>query len=326
MHKIIDDTGNRYDLYPYTEESEYERVIVENASLIFGENGIYFDIKKRIGKPKKGAAIPDGYLLDLTFHTEPRLYLIEVELSSHEIYAHIGNQLLRFGIASEMDKHKIKKLLIEEINNNRQMTDKLNSFFEKSSWNNINELLDKVIFDKKPTAIVVINQESEELQNVLAQFTMAVDIIEFQTFVCGDKTLHKFKPFHDDIEDNLPENNDADELDTIIVPAMKDGFQDVFLGEECWYAIRISSSMIDKIKYIAAYCTAPDSAITHYAEVDKILKYQDSNKYIVYFKKDTLSKVNSPIKLDDVKFAPRSPRYTSYKKLLKAKKLTDLWR
>ncbi len=41
--------------------------------------------------------------------------------------------------------------------------------------------------------------------------------------------------------------------DTIIVPAQKDGFDETFLGEDCWYAIRIAGGMLDKIKYIAAY-------------------------------------------------------------------------
>ena len=55
--------------------------------------------------------------------------------------------------------------------------------------------------------------------------------------------------------------------DTIIVPAKKDGFEETFLSEDCWYAIRISGGMLDQIKYIAAYRTQPVSAITHYAPV-----------------------------------------------------------
>ena len=63
----------------------------------------------------RGDAIPDGYYLDLTFHTDPRLYLVEVELNSHDIYGHIGEQILRFGISSEMDKYKMKNLLLSAI-------------------------------------------------------------------------------------------------------------------------------------------------------------------------------------------------------------------
>jgi hypothetical protein len=60
---------------------------------------------------------------------------------------------------------------------------------------------------------------------------------------------------------------DSEEPDTVIVPAKKEGFERVFLGENAWWAIRISGGMIPKIKYIAAYQSQPISAITHLAPV-----------------------------------------------------------
>src|SRR5947209_12479403 len=65
------------------------------------------------------------------------------------------------------------------------------------------------------------------------------------------------------------------ELDTIVVPAQKDGFERVFLGQDAWWAIRISGGMIPKIKYIAAYQSAPVSAITHAAPVARIEPHGD---------------------------------------------------
>ena len=56
-------------------------------------------------------------------------------------------------------------------------------------------------------------------------------------------------------------------FDTVVVPAQQEGFESTFLGQNCWYAIRIAGGMLDKIKYIAAYQTNPVSAITHYAPV-----------------------------------------------------------
>lgn len=115
------------------------------------------------------------------------------------------------------------------------------------------------------------------------------------------------------------------EFDTIVVPANEEGFNEVFLGENCWYAIRISSSMIDRIKYIAGYQTTPISAITHYAEVAKIEKYRDTGKYIVYFK-DKAKKIK-PIKLSGRKkgAAPQAPRYTNFRKLRKAKIISEVF-
>ena len=85
MYKIIDELGTTYTLYEYEGEAEFESMVIDNSGAIFGENGIYFAIKRMIGKPKKGAVIPDGYYLDLTFHNDPRLYLVEVELQSHDV-------------------------------------------------------------------------------------------------------------------------------------------------------------------------------------------------------------------------------------------------
>jgi len=68
MNKLILD-GTIYEPYVYETEKKFERIVVENSGSIFGRKCIYFDIKKKLGTSNKGAAIPDGYLLDLTFHT-----------------------------------------------------------------------------------------------------------------------------------------------------------------------------------------------------------------------------------------------------------------
>ena len=325
MYKIIDELGTVYTQYVYSKEADFEKMIVENSDKIFGSTGIYFDIKKLIGTPKKGATIPDGYFLDLTFHNDPRLYLVEVELNSHDVYGHIGEQILRFGISTETDKYKIKTCLLTEVNKDDLKKQKLATYFSKSKYNNINELLDKVIFDNKPAAIIVIDEATDELYNVMAQLTMSTEVIEAQTYVCGDKKLHRFSPFKDEVITDLSPDIDADELDTIVVPAREDGFNEEFLKNNRWFAIRISSAMIDKIKYIAAYQVAPVSGITHIAEVDRIEKYKDTNKYIVFFKNETTKKI-SKISLGKKKgMAPQAPRYSSHETILTAKTLDDLW-
>lgn len=325
MYRISDESGNIYTQYTYLKEADFEKMIVANSDRIFGEDGIYFNIKKLIGTPKKGATIPDGYFLDLTFHNDPRLYLVEIELNSHDVYGHIGEQLLRFGISTESDKYKIKNCLISEVNKDKSRKQKLENYFFKSKYQNINELLDKVIFENRPAAIIVIDEATEELYNVMAQLTMSTEVIEAQTYICGEKKLHRFSPFKDEVMTDLAPDVDADALDTIVVPAREDGFNEEFLGNNRWFAIRISSAMIDKIKYIAAYQVSPVSGITHIAEVDRIEKYKDTNKYIVFFKSGTVKEI-SKISLGKKKgMAPQAPRYSSYKTIFRAKTLDDLW-
>lgn len=326
MYKVVDENGKTYKPYQYSSEAEYERMIVAHAEEIFGNKGIYFDIKKRLGKANKGAAIPDGYYLDLMFHDDPKLYFVEVELSNHDVYGHIGEQVLRFAISSENSKHKIKTILIDEIQSDPAKEKRLEQFYKESKYNNINELLDKLIFDDDVSVIIVIDEETPELSTVLSKIKISAEIIEAQSYTSGDAMLHRFSTFQDEIEADLPEGTDYDELDTIVVPAREDGFKEEFLGNQQWYAIRISASMLDKIKYIAAYQVAPVSAITHVAEVKSIEKYKDTNKYTVTFTEGSVRQIEKVVLNGGKKGkAPQSPRYTSYAKLCTAKYLEDLW-
>lgn len=111
--------------------------------------------------------------------------------------------------------------------------------------------------------------------------------------------------------------------DTIIVPANKDGFENVFLGENCWYAIRIGGGMLDRIKHIAAYQTRPVMAITHIAEVERIEPYGDSGKYKLIFAGP--AKEIPPIPYGDATSgAIQGPRYTRLDLLQKANTLADI--
>lgn len=120
--------------------------------------------------------------------------------------------------------------------------------------------------------------------------------------------------------------HDVDDVDTIVVPARTENFEQMFLSEKRWHAIRIHESMIPKIKNIAVYRTAPDSAITHIAPVKDIVRSKDEpQKYEVL-----LSRAAEEI--GPVTFVPggsvpplRNIRYTSRQQLLKAQTLDELW-
>ncbi len=109
--------------------------------------------------------------------------------------------------------------------------------------------------------------------------------------------------------------------DTIIVPARKEGFDKVFLGENCWYAIRLRDKRIPQMKYIAGYQVAPISAITHVAEIKEIVPHEDSGKYKVIFK--GRAKEIKPIKIGP-KSKVQGPAYCEYEKMASAKTVDDL--
>ena len=322
MYKLITNEGI-LEPYKYNTESEFEEEIIKNKEAIFGEESIYFNTKMKIGN-----TIPDGYWLDLTFHTEPKLYFVEIELESHDLYGHVAEQLLKFSMAFDDNKYKLKGILMEEISKDKEKQRLLKKYIQdpKTSFKDETELLYHVIYEMPISIIVIIDEYTEQLQRVQSKLSDEITVLEFETYKSNQEVIHRFTPFYDEQEINVnsEEINDIDEIDTIIVPAMEEGFNETFIGENCWYAIRISTPMISRIKYIAAYQVYPVSAITYYALVDRIEKYKDTGKYILYFKNKP--KKIEKIPLGDNKMAVRSCRYTNLQKMLQIDTVSNLWK
>ena len=246
----------------------------------------------------------------------------------HDPYRHIGQQILRFAISYKASGRKIKRVLLKDIQKKKQSMDLVNKILKRDGYRNIDALLEDIIFDKEVGCIVVIDESTSELENVLSQLSIKTDIIQFQTFKNNEGSMiHKFEEFQSDIKSTATSAGirDLEELDTVVVPAREDGFNDVFLGKDCWYSIRMSGAMVDRIKYIAAYQVAPVSAITHMAEVSRIERYENTNKYILYFKEPAHEIKAIVLPKDKKGLAPQSPRYTSFARIKNAKTLKDIF-
>lgn len=169
-----------------------------------------------------------------------------------------------------------------------------------------------------PTEPVLTESEKADTQEFLNEMLSVFPLVEVKVFV-------KARKIDVDVEYTDKKSTKSHPIqDTIIVPAQEDGFNEVFIGENCWYAIRIGGGKLNEIKYIAAYQSAPVSAITHYAEVDSIESYGDGGKYKLNFKAPA-------VKIDPIKFGNakagslQSPRYTSLEKMLKVKTVKELF-
>ena len=328
MERIL--SGNDiYYLKEYQLEKDFEQDVVANYRHIFGNDTIYIDIKKKIGD--NIVTIPDGYLLDFTFPNNPRLYIIENELSVHDAYKHIGTQLLKFAVSYKQSRLKIKHYILDYLS---KMPNDMTFIEKKASemdYRNIDAMLESMIYKDTVDAIVIIDNSSVELENVLSHLSMKIDIIEFRAYEnrTGNR-IYKFIPFNNEVKEFVAsrggtKNVSPEEIDTIVVPAQEDGFQSAFIESNAWWQIRISVSMLDKIKYIAAYRTSPVSAITHIAEVDRIEKYKDTNKYILYFKEPAREIPHIELDKDKKGVAPQASRYTTYARLISATKLSEVF-
>ena len=171
--------------------------------------------------------------------------------------------------------------------------------------------------DAMPNEPALTEAEKADTRGFLNEILQILPLVDLRAF---ESTERLFVPpvGSKDIELHPPSR------DTIIVPARKEGFEDVFIGESCWYAIRISGGMLSKIKYIAVYQVEPVSAITHFAPVHHIEPYGDEGKYKVVFS-DSAEEIGPIPRSDAPPGAMQASRYTNFEKLKSADKLNDLF-
>lgn len=302
MPILLDASHNRYHPFRYHLEADFEAKVVELTDYLFGPTTIYVDVKRKI-RGGDIASIPDGYVIDMTQPAEPKLFVVENEIVSHDPFKHIGIQFLKFVTSFDEAQRGIREILMKEIAGNSEMLRRLEYGCEQSATRNIDAYLDLAVYGEF-AGLVVIDEARPELHRVLEKINANISVLELRTFRSPSGALvHEFDTLYDEeepVDEGVPTvspstNEDtADEQrrrlerraasDTVIVPAREEGFREEFLGNHQWMAISIGAAMKARIRYIAAYRVLPVSAVTHIAEVQEIKPWKDSGKYQLIFK------------------------------------------
>lgn len=326
-----------YYLEPFEFEVDLEAAIREVKNALFGEGRIYLEVKKLIGKKGKTQNVPDAYLIDLTSAKKPRLWVVENELAKHDPLKHIAVQILEMSLSFESTPQKLKSVVKDALEKNAEGWKLCEEYAEINGFQNVDYLLEQMIYHSEFGALVIIDELHDELETLLvSRFKFGVEVITLTRFRDADgERIYEFEPFLTEVTD-FPDGTtpnadglskktvDTSDMDTVVVPAREDGFEETVLGENQWRAVRIQTSMIPKIKHLAVYRVAPISAITHVAPVENIEPWQNSGKYVLHFS-EPARELDEPIKLvpkGSVK-ALQNIRYTSYERLINAKTLEE---
>lgn len=319
----------------YSKEADLESAIIQVQTELFGSNRIYLDVKKKIGVKGSTRNIPDGYLIDLS-GKHPRLYVIETELAAHDPLRHIAVQILQFSLSFESEQRTVKNIVFSTLQQDEHAKTQCEHYATEHGYRNLDHLLEAMVYEGPFGALVIIDRMPEDLENVLVKkFQFGVEVLELARYQNsqGEK-IYLFEPFLADIAADIQAGVtaqkeqpviDTGEIDTIVVPARQDGFEETFIGENCWHAIRVHGTMRPQIKYIAVYRVAPVSAITHIAAVRSIEPWKDTGKFVVYFAGPAERIGPIPLGSKGKGKAPQAPRYTSKERLESAKTLDDIW-
>ncbi|TQR19931.1 hypothetical protein [Psychrobacillus vulpis] len=95
-----------YEEIAFELENEYEDFVKKAYKNIFGENTIYYDVKKKLGR-----RICDGLLYDYELD---RVIIVENELAKHDLWGHIIPQISGFLI--ELNNEEVRNKLKYNVN------------------------------------------------------------------------------------------------------------------------------------------------------------------------------------------------------------------
>lgn len=311
-----------YEPDSFSTEQELEDAVQKHAEDIFSNDCIYICIKKRVtNKNNNFINIPDAYVID--FRGRPKLWVVENELSTHDSFRHVGVQMLQFASQFTEGSFEIKSMLLEAINKDKDLQESANKLTKKVNFQNIGEVLDYAIYKNEFGFVIIIDEINQDLYSVTRELARQPELLQIQKYKSKDGTLlYTYEELLGEVvEAKSTWIKDIDDIDTMVAPAKEEGFKRVFLSQKEWYAVRIASSVIPRLKYLAMYEVAPVKAIRWVGKIESIQPYEDTGKYKIF-----LSEINEiePINLGNPKYAPYGPRYTTYELLQKAKDLGDL--
>jgi len=185
----------KYQEYIPKNEDELERMVNEHALEIFGENSLYFDRKLKLQSLSGVGSIPDGYAI--VFSDIYQWHIVEVELSSHQLYNHIVPQVSRF--INGIKNPSTQKVIIDAMYHALIADNiKYHRMDKEIQSGEIYKFISDLV-SKPPEITIIIEKDTSELHEALASLNHPKkNIVEFQTFVREGVGLpvhaHLFEP------------------------------------------------------------------------------------------------------------------------------------
>ena len=175
MGILVKDGAKYFQTDFHGKELEFEKVVFTHYKHLFGDNTILFT-KKKIQTATSIGTIPDAFVIDLE---KEKWFIIEIEISNHDVYSHIVPQMTKFSSALNNPQtiKQLVKFFENEIKTDPYKTALLLSNGKTEVFKIVSEILDSY-----PELIIIIEQEHKELTSIFNSLPFKTKINIFKTF------------------------------------------------------------------------------------------------------------------------------------------------
>lgn len=204
-----------YSEFLFDKESEFEREVVLSSKKFFGSNSIYIDAKRKIETKSLGNSIPDGFLFDLADKENPEFYLVEVELSKHDFYGHIFQQITKFFGFYKNPKSltDLVEKIFTIINNDVELRKEFKKYLgDREIYKFIKDTI-----EISQNILLIIDGEKKELPDIMDTYSETwgkmVKLVLLKKFVNNGDIIYSMHPDFENIEfadyENEEENSEG---------------------------------------------------------------------------------------------------------------------
>lgn len=182
MIKTLLVDGRRYNLRTIKdEEREFHPMVKEHYKEIFGEDSFYFEKRKLVSRSGI-AGIPDAFVITLSKPYE--WYIVENELSTHDVHKHIVSQVSTF--VDTIDELETQRDVRDALYNQLDSDDKL--LIEKKTGMDSHRFLDNLITEFNYKIALIFDEITPEVEKASKSLRRLAntEIIEFKTFIGDD--------------------------------------------------------------------------------------------------------------------------------------------
>lgn len=216
METVIYRNGIRYIEKQDSLESDFERLVVINSKMFFGEKTLFVDAKKKIDNNFFGGVIPDGFLIDFSDKKNPEFYLVEVELAKHNFFNHIFPQITKFFAFYKNPTSQGK--LIEKLYSIFDNDESLRNELKKEIGNKEIFKFFKDTIENSQNILLIIDGEKKELPEIIETYTdtwgKIVKVAILKEYISQLDSIFTLTPDFENIEniDTVVENLDEDKI------------------------------------------------------------------------------------------------------------------
>ena len=189
---IIFQDDKRYQECRYDLKDQIRKDIQKNSKIIFGQNSVYLDARRKLEPVGSGEISPTGFLFDLSDKHNPELHLVEVGIQRYDFYSHYLPRITKLIVMLRdfETRSKLVNRFLSVLGSSVDLRNRLESYVDNRS---IHELIEN-ISERRINILLIIDGQRREVFEMFEAYPDSwgkiIKILILKKFVHEEESIY----------------------------------------------------------------------------------------------------------------------------------------